>query len=121
MKLGSREADAAYDRWHDRMADAYFGADEQTCPICDSDQSEMDELIADAERFRALREWSGRFAERYAEAKAEGIELADVVTADIPGMPGIVAILSEGDFTEAVDGMMRPNAELTARPKAVAG
>ena len=33
MKLGSPQADAAYDRWHDRQADAYFAPD-PVCPWC---------------------------------------------------------------------------------------
>jgi hypothetical protein len=38
MKIGSREADEAYDRWHDKMADEWFGANDKTCPICNSDE-----------------------------------------------------------------------------------
>jgi hypothetical protein len=114
MKLGSREADEAYDRWHDRMADEYFGAnDEDACEICGGDQDAMNELTADAERFRALRDMSANFAWRYAEAKRNGFDLADAITADLPSIPGVVAILNAEDFTAAVDELMRSNANVT--------
>ncbi len=110
MKLGSREADEAYDRWHDRMADEHFGAnDDDACEICGGDQDAMNELTADAERFRALREWSAQFAARYAEGKADGVALDDVVTTDLPSIAGIVMILGADDFTAAVDALMRAN------------
>lgn len=117
MKLGSREADEAYDRWHDRMADEYFGANEdEACEICGGDQDVMNELAADAERFRALRELSAQYAARYAEGKADGVALDDVATADLPSIPGIVMILGADDFTAAVDELMRANVELTGVP-----
>ncbi len=111
MKLGSREADEAYDRWHDRMADEYFGANEDdACEICGGDQDAMNELTADAERFRALRELSARYAARYAEGKTAGIEVEDVVTDDLPSVAGIVIVLGADDFTAAIDELMRANA-----------
>ena len=114
MKLGSREADEAYDRWHDRMADEYFGANEdEACEICGGDQDVMNELAADAERFRALRELSAQYAARYAEGKADGVALDDVATADLPSIPGIVMILGADDFTAAVDELMRANVEFS--------
>jgi len=110
MKLGSREADEAYDRWHDLAAYEYFGANEDdACEICGGDQDAMNELTADAERFRALREWSAQFAKRYAEGKADGVALDDVVTDDLPSIAGIVMILGADDFTAAVDELMRAN------------
>ena len=117
MKLGSREADEAYDRWHDRMADEYFGANEdEACEICGGDQDAMNELTADAERFRALREHSAQYAKRYAEAKAAGVDCANVVITDLPSIPGLVAILGADDFTAAVDELMRANVEVSGRP-----
>jgi hypothetical protein len=114
MKLGSREADEAYDRWHDRLADGYFGANEDdACEICGGDQDAMNELTADAERFRALRDMSDNFAWRYAEAKRNGLDLEDAITADLPAIPGVVAILNAEDFTAAVDELMRSNANVT--------
>lgn len=62
MRLGSREADDAYDRWHDRLADAYFH-EEESCDICGSDRDAVNELQADAGRYRWLRdnpEWLGK-------------------------------------------------------------
>ena len=113
MKLGSREADEAYDRWHDRMADEYFGANEDdACEICGGDQDAMNELTADAERFRALRELSARYAARYAEGKTAGIEVEDVVTDDLPSVAGIVIVLGADDFTAAIDELMRANVEV---------
>jgi hypothetical protein len=110
MKLGSREADEAYDRWHDRMADEYFGANEdEACEICGGDQDAMNELAADAERFRALRELSAQFAARYAKGKADGVDLDDVVITDLPSIAGIVMVLGAADFTAAVDELMRSN------------
>ena len=111
MKLGSREADEAYDRWHDRQADEYFGANENdACEICGGDQDAMNELSADAERFRALRELSAQYAARFAEGKVDGVALDDVVTSDLPSIAGIVMILGADDFTAAVDELMRANA-----------
>lgn len=115
MKLGSREADEAYDRWHDRMADEHFGANEDdACEICGGDQDAMHELIADAERFRALREWSAQYAKRYDEAKSSGIALDDVTIEGLPMIPGVVAVLSAEDFTAAVDELMRSNVKVSS-------